>query len=264
MLKRTTIISLSIITILLINCSKSDSIQIYRPANVICCGDSVVYVYDGNGRFSEIDFWSGNKIHERNVATYSNGKIVKFRKSYPIPNSPDYPGPIYTFEYGSNGLPSYIVAYLYGNFDIPSDTIYFTHDNLNRLVKRETRLNNFTYNYTRYEYSPDNNVTKTYYGVDSSTPEILGAEYFTFDNHKRFFAGSPELTIIEVYVFEYQPSINNAITMRQSGGKVFSYGTPADVTYQITYNNQGLVNSVTTNYSFSSELIFHSMNYACN
>jgi hypothetical protein len=116
---------------------------------------------------------------------------------------------------------------------------------------------------TRYEYTTDNNVSKIYYIQNSGAPETIGAEFLSFDSHQRFFAGSPDLSLVEIYNFDYEPSVNNLLSLKLYATPGATYATAQNIDFTITYNGKGFVESINTSFYASPKFTFNRMNYSC-
>ena len=235
---------------------------ICSPANVVSTArDSIVYAYDGSNRLAEIQTMDGNDVVERYVMTYTDGKLTECAHRFSFVGSPDFTAGTFKFTYSSNGKPA-TRTFVQGSGPVFQIVLY-SYDEKGRLVNREVTVSGNTIMSTRYEYSGDN-VSKIYYVQSIGTDEILGAELLTLDNHKRFFAGSADLTLVETYIFDYEPSVNNVLTMKLYATPGVTYGTPFSYTFQVGYNEQGLVKSIggSSGYPFPI-FTFFLMNYTC-
>ncbi|SHH57275.1 hypothetical protein SAMN04488109_4425 [Chryseolinea serpens] len=253
-----------VLVVVLSQCSSDDDkTSICSPANVFTGSDSIVYVYDGNNHLAEIQTLGGKTVSERYVMTYTDGKLTQCTHSFPQVSGPDLTTETFTFSYGSNGKPA---TRTYAQGSGPTfETIVYSYDEKDRLTQRVTKVFDSPIMSTRYEYNGDN-VSKIYYVQSPGDDEILGAELLNFDNHQRFFAGSPDLILVETYIFNYEPSINNVMAMKISATPGTTYGVAFSYTWQIGYNEQGYVKSITTvnsnGYLFPI-FTFSRMNYTC-
>jgi len=252
-----------VLVVILAQCSGNDeATAICLPAVVFTGSDSIFYVYDGTNRLAEIQIMDGKTLAERYAMTYAEGKLTQCTHSFPQVSGPDRVAETFMLTYGSNGKPA-TRTYAYGSFPA-FETIVYSYDEKDRLTQRVTKSFDSPIMSTRYEYNGDN-VSKIYYVQAPGDDEILGAELLSFDNHKRFFAGSPDLTLVETYIFNYEPSVNNVLTMTITATPGTTYGTPFSYTFQMGYNEQGYVKSihnVSSGYIFPI-FTFSQMNYTC-
>jgi hypothetical protein len=253
-----------VLSVGLLQCGGGDDEKtaICSPANVVVSGgDSIVYVYDNSNRLAEIQTMDGNTVAERYVMTYTDGKLTACAHKFFQGSSPDLTVGTFKFTYGSNGKPAT------RTFETGSGPVFeivlYSYDEKGRLVNRQVTVSGNTMMSTRYEYSGDN-VSKIYYVQTIGGDEILGAELLTLDNHKRFFAGSADLTLVETYVFNYEPSVNNVLTMKLYATPGTTYGAPFSYTFQVGYNEQGLVKSIGSSSGYPFPIFtFFQMSYTC-
>lgn len=242
-----------------------EEMAICSPSNVLVYSgsDTIAYVFDGDNRLTEIQYRNRNIVKEHYVMTYTGGKLTGCTHSIPYKGSPDYILETYTLTYGSNNKPA-TRTYSQGNGPA-FETIVYSYDGSEKLVKRVTEVNDNPMRSMRYEYNGDN-VSKIYYTQSIGADEILGAEFLTVDNHRRFFAASDDLALVETYIFDYEPSANNVLTMKVYASPGVTYGTPYLYTYQFDYNEQGYVKAITNvapNAYYSPVFTFKQMNYTC-
>jgi hypothetical protein len=257
-----------VLVVVLSQCGGSDHDEetaICTPANVrVAAGeDSIVYAYDGGNRLAELQSMDGNRVIERYIMTYTDGKLTKCTHSFPEVSGPDFVTEVFTLTYGSNGKPA-TRTYAQGSGPV-FETIVYSYDEKERLVKRVTEALGTPIMSTRYEYNGDN-VSKIYYMQSKDADEILGAEFLSFDDHKRFFAGSSDLVLVETFIFNYEPSVNNVITMKLYATPGTTYGTPISCRFQMGYNEKGYVKSLTEAIYSGYPLpifTFSQMNYTC-
>jgi hypothetical protein len=94
--------------------------------------------------------------------------------------------------------------------------------------------------------------------------EVLGAENTSFDDKARFYAGSKELGILNVFVFGYEPSKNNKLQSTISWNNPGEQNTsPRTETYTLEYNDDGLITALSTT-AFTSVFTFLKLKYTCD
>jgi hypothetical protein len=257
---------LVIVLVVFVTCSHDDETKICSPTSLILGGvESYSYIYDADHHLTEIQHLHGNLSYERYRMTYENGKVKQLSYTMPRPENPDPPGENYVFSYGSNGKPS-LRTFQQGNGPILNQVLY-GYDEKERLVSKEYKSQQTLDYRVRYEYNADSNVSKIYYLRPLDEEEIVGAELLSFDNHQRFFAGSPDLKVIEIYFFDHEPSINNLLSLKIHATPRFTYATEPVIDYAVDYNGDGYVKAirnVSVNFLFETPVFtFGEMEYEC-
>ena len=111
-------------------------------------------------------------------------------------------------------------------------------------------------------------MTKTFYKSVGSGDERLGRENHVFDGHLRFFSNSPELVILNTYIFRYEPGKNNVTSATvYSPNPGVTLGAPEDVSYNLVYDAKGMITSNFLPYNVmvngQTEINFRLMKYDC-
>jgi hypothetical protein len=224
--------------------------------------DSVAILYNDTNRLTEMQFFgTGSNIRARCVMTYADDKLATFTKLYPTKEGVEVVFQTYTFAYNTHGKPSTVtVDYGDGN---SAEIITYAYDERDRLINREFKSHgNLTLN-VRYEYS-GNNVSKTFLTRGRGATEILSEELLSFDSHSRFFSGSADLTLVLIYILNWDPSLNNLRAEKIYATVNDNYAPPLDVHYDMTYDDHGYVQSLTDNDSYHDyTLNFRQVVYKC-
>ncbi len=233
-------------------------------AAVAFSGQYYFYEYNDAGKLTEFTRRSGEVfIAERYAVEYSGDRVSALQIMLPLGET-EVPGPVYKIIYGSDNKPKEVQYFTDKSAPDPVNTLKFTHDNSGRISKREFFTYTASMGYNRYEYNDDNNVSKVFHKQIIGDDEVLGSEYLSFDDKKRFFAGSPELTLLELYVFNYEPSVNNVLTEKIHATRNETYTPAGNITYSLSYDEKGNVSRLTsTAFQPIATLIFQKMDYEC-
>ncbi|HEV8513209.1 MAG TPA: hypothetical protein VGQ59_08020 [Cyclobacteriaceae bacterium] len=223
------------------------------------------YLYTGDKRLSEIQHVLSDPTtpYEQWKMGYTNGLLTTV--SYYIQYSGSVTPVVYTFEYGPNNKPSKLTQ-SQGTYLL--STITYKYDTKDRLVMGEENLGGgvaFTF---KYEYGVDNNVSKKYMATYSNAL-ALAAVHHTYDNRERFFAASPDLTLVEIYLFKYDPSVSNLIASTvYFDATAYSQTTFSPYLAQtFTYAQNGyitsIINEASGQYNYSWLFTFYGATYSC-
>jgi hypothetical protein len=217
------------------------------------------YTYDENGKLTKIELRSGSTISDRYSVQYE-GNVVKNVLVDDIVNQEARQK--YEIVYGDGGKPAEVKI-----FNVQTDVeatkrIEFTHDNAGRIATKKYHTSGVWTHTVRYEYSGEGNVQKVFI-TKPATEEYLASEFPAYDDKKRFYSASPELTVLELYLFDYEPSVNNALKHIIHADLSSTYSPAKDIDYSLTYENE-YVKSLDNETSFANNtILFQSMTYDC-
>jgi hypothetical protein len=266
----------AILLCLLAACNSDKGPEVCVPKSLRAYNDSIYYQYNDKHELTALLNFSGvNTMHSRIDLAYNNGKLVTVTNTITWSVTPRAVNS-YTLEYGSDGMPSRLTEIS------PPEALFktiteFTHDNNKRLVKAISSVTGAGYptkshvgGYV-YEYNDAGNVTTVKYVIidpqnTSNTKEVLGRENLTFDDRPPFYAGSKELTTLNVYVYKYIPNANNSIKARiYYVSNHSSLSSPSDITFTVNYDQNGRIATKSTPFfqSLSGELFFTKATYEC-
>ncbi len=251
----------------LITCSDShNEIKICLPVSIVSSNtaasgtDSILYIYGDNNRLAELQYHDADASREQFLLSYTDEKLTKCVHTYD--QSGTNVTETHVFAYGGNGKPSSKTR-AFGS-DPAIETVNYVYDEKDRLVQRNTESSGSLKQRTRYEYNDDNNVSKIYYIQGPGKNEIIGTENLTFDDHKRYYAGSPDLTFVETYIFDTDPSANNPLSLNYAAEPGYTFPAPVTLTYTLAYDENGYVKSLSFyNPFFPTELLSAQVNYTC-
>ena len=249
-----------------LSCSSDD-----EPAPEVCVPLVAInglttynYEYNESGRLERIEYYE-TRPEKEDLLTYdSKGRLIKVIRRW---IQLDYTYETYELDYNNQGKPATMRSWGQDT-SYPPEVTTFSYDTKGRLTIREKTVATFVRSY-RYEYDNNDNVTKVFLkGIDinNQDDEVLGRENLSFDTRPRFYAASPELETLNVYVFTYEPSKNNVLS---SSVTWINHGTyfsaPTDITYTVGYNEKELVNSLNLSFTPGSfpDFVFYSMEYKC-
>lgn len=248
------------------SCSDDEKALTCSPSNARIGRDSIVYQYNASTRLTAmLHFEYGRRLTRRDDIKYdANGRPNEVVSAHILSD-----GEVRIFEthkllYASDGKPSSLNSWTGSTATGDPFVTTFTHDTKGRLSVREMVLFPGVTRTYRYEYDTKDNVTIVFFRDYSSTEEVLGQQYTAFDSYERFFAGSDALTLIDLYVYGYEPSRNNktrAIITYINPSTWFS--VPVTVNYTMTYDDQGFVNSLSSDSFSAGDTPFYSINYEC-
>lgn len=222
----------------LVSCSSDDD---SRPANkcvpqtLWAYGDSIVYDYTASGKLSRILYYGSKTLIKVEKLEYDNKqRLSKFIRKYEAQTMP-----FQTFEiiYGTADKPERIDSWG-ANTSTPAIVTNIVHDAKGRLSTKSGPCN---YLY-RYEYDDNDNVKKIFCNDFLTGTEELARENHTFDTHQRFYANSPDLKIVNEYIFNHEPSQNNTLTATV----YYPYAntkfiTPVNVTFTLSYDGKNMI-----------------------
>lgn len=214
--------------------------QICKPAYVRSfSGDSVVYNYDATNRLTSIsyfDHYSPNVQFQDNLELDVAGNVIGLQKIFVPSGRVDQS---FKLSY-SAGKPDTLKTWSGpSNSEFYSFTA-FKYDDKGRLIERHSgsSMTASISNRYRYEYNEDGNVSKTFFTF-MDNPEFLGWENTSFDKYPRFFSGSKELETVNIFMYNYDPSINNKLTATYNAANPqLTFSEPVDVAFTATYNGQ--------------------------
>lgn len=248
------------------SCSEEEKALTCAPSNARIGSDSIVYQYNASVKLTAmLHFEYGRRLTGRDDIKYdANGRPNEVVSAHVLSD-----GEVRVFEthklfYSSDGKLSSLNSWSGPTATGDPFVTSFTHDTKGRISVREMTLFPGVTRTYRYEYDAKDNVTSVYFRNYSSTEEVLGQQYTAFDAHERFFAGSDALKLINLYVYGYEPSRNNktrAVITYTNPSTWFS--APVIVNYTMTYDDQGFVNSLSSDSFSAGDAPFYSINYEC-
>jgi len=195
--------------------------------------DSLAFTYDADHRPTALQYWRGDGLYQQYVMAYAGGQLSQCTRLLE-----DVEQESFSFVYGSSGKPVTRVRRVHGV--ATGDSVLYAHDADGRLVQMDFRSNGVFERRTRYEYHDDNNVHKIFQQTGDA-PERIVFEYLSFDRMKRFFAYSPELTIVEIYLLETEPSLNNVFRFNYYPPPEDVFPLPVLVEYYLGYTPDTLI-----------------------
>ncbi|SHH63648.1 hypothetical protein SAMN04488109_4754 [Chryseolinea serpens] len=227
------------------------------PTHMIRLFDSLAFTYDASDRPTTLQYWSGDVMRQQYVMTYG-GHVTKCTRWQDNVEKESF-----SFIYDILGKPVARLRLVSGI--ATGDSALYSHDEAGRLVQMEFRSNGVFQRRTRYEYDGDNNVRKIYKQTGDKRERIV-FEHLSFDRRKRFFGYSPELAIVEIYLLEAEPSVNNVTQLN------IYYPTPEDVyplpypiDYYIGYTPDTLISQSHDFFTYDTLLTeFTNANYVCH
>lgn len=231
------------------------------PLSLTSFGEDIRYEYDDNDKLISISYYSqGGSFAKRKVVTsYISGRLSGAIDKAIDPDGTEILINKYDLEYVGDKPAKLLVGL---NADA-RQTIKFSYDTKGRLVLR-TREFGSMITKTRYEYNDKDNVVKIFYTSPGTTVEVLGAENTSFDDKARFYTGSKELELLNVFVFDYEPSKNNKLQSIISWNNPGEQNnTPRIEAYALEYNDDGLITTLSTT-AFSSVFTFLRLKYTCD
>lgn len=243
------------------------SINLCVPHALKTENDSVVYAYVG-GHVKTASYYAGGRMNA--VAEFSYNKsaqLISVTKSNII-DGDDYIDSYNALSYGTDGRPTLLETTQSGSQTLRTR---FTHNTSGQLVKAETLYTGFSLGITRYEYDANGNIPKVYYTVyiNNEKTEVLARENLSFDDKEKFYVNSPDLKLLNEYVYGYLPTKNNCLSSTvyyHSYEQRFT--SPQSVTFTSTYNDDGLITSLisegTSTQLYSGEVLFNKVVYSCN
>lgn len=231
------------------------------PLSLTSFGQDIRYEYDEQIKLTSISYYSqgGSFVSRRVDLTYTNGKLSGAIDKSIDPSGVEILLNKYDLEY-TGDKPSKLLIGL--NPD-SRETTKFSFDAKGRLLVRTKEFGSMITK-TRYEYNEKDNVIKIFYTSAVSTTEVLGLENISFDDKARFYSGSKELEILNVFIFGYEPSKNNKLQSSVSWSNPSIQNTPPSTeVYQLEYNDNALITSQLTT-AFTSEFTFFRLKYTCD
>lgn len=97
-----------------------------------------------------------------------------------------------------------------------------------------------------------------------TTEEVLARENLSFDNKPRFFSTVSELEIFKTFILEHEPGKNNVLSTKVYFNGPHEYSIPLDLTYNVSYNDQGLIVDSIVHGLLLTEHHFSGVTYDCN
>jgi hypothetical protein len=228
------------------------------PQTLWAYGDSIVYDYAANGKLKKILYHVNKTIVKSEALEYDNkqrlSKVVRKYESQTMPYQ------TVQIVYDSNDKPERL-NWWRSNTDSAPLVTNITHDDQGRLSIKSGPLNRLF----RYEYDQNDNVAKVFGHDIINGGEVLARENHTFDNKKKFYANSADLKILNEYIFDHDPSQNNALT-----ATIYypypntKFNTPANVTFTTLYDDDGLITNKNNQQATDvGEFIFNFCKYKC-
>jgi hypothetical protein len=251
-----------------ISCRDKDPVAACKTHALIYDADSVVYAY-ADGRIKTVLYYgSGNLINRDDIEYNASGQPTDVSKS-----NVGLDGALSTDSHHSlvyeNGRPSQLLSDSYGGHF----TTKFKYDESSRLSTAETSsgYDGRFVGITRYEYDKNGDIPKVYYtiNINGALKEVLARENLYFDNNEKFYSQTPELKILNEYVYGYLPNKNNCL-----GSTVYYYSysqhfaSPLSINFIATYDDEGQIKSLQTEGQntplYSGEVLFKNVVYDCN
>jgi len=231
------------------------------PLSLTSFGQDIRYEYDDQNKLVSISYYSqnGTFANQKVILSYSNGKLSGAIDKSIFPDGSEILINKYDLEYVGDKPDRLLVGL---DADVREKT-KFTYDTKGRLVLRTKEFGSMITK-TRYEYNDKDNVIKVFYTSPGAATEVLGRENISFDDKVRFYSGSKELEILNVFVFGYEPSRNNKLQSDISWSNPNIQNIPSTIeNYVLEYDNNGLITGISTT-AFTSEFIFFRLTYTCN
>jgi hypothetical protein len=218
------------------------------------------YYYDDGDNLTRIELRDGTSISTRYTVQYDGDKV----KQLLIDNiAKNEKGAKYELVYAASGKPTEELVYTVQTDSEPSTRIEFTHDDAGRIASKKYFTEGVWTHTVRYEYTTDGNVQKMFI-TKASGDEFLASEFTSYDDKKRFYSASAELTLLEVYLFDYEPSVNNALTQVMHANLSSVYTPAKEIIFTLTYEENNYVKSLQNNTNFAANtILFSSMTYQC-
>lgn len=217
-----------------------DQHKVWRPVSLRNQDDSMLFVYTDAGRVASV-------IHHIPITTYiqeeqleydDNGKLK--RVSFFANNGQLVK--LCELTYDDKGYPQKMNVWG-SNLSVEPTVTTFYHDTKGRLTKREF-TNGIDVTAGIYEYDNDDRLIRFSY-QDESDPVVLGREYLSWDNRRRFFGWVSELDILYIYIQGFDPGKTNVLTSRiYANSPLDIYPEPLDLTNVIHYDKKGKVETV--------------------
>jgi hypothetical protein len=218
------------------------------------------YYYDDGDNLTRIELRDGTSISTRYTVQYDGDKVKQLLADNIAKNEK---GAKYELVYAANGKPTELLVYTVQTDSEPSTRIEFTHDDAGRIATKKYFTEGVWTHTVRYEYTTDGNVQKMFI-TKASGDEFLASEFTSYDDKKRFYSASPELALLEVYLFDYEPSINNALTQIMHANLSSVYTPAKEIIFTLTYEENNYVKSLQNNTNFAANtILFSSMTYQC-
>jgi hypothetical protein len=217
------------------------------------------YYYGENDNLTKIELRSGTSISTRYTVQYEGDKVKYVLVDYVAKNEM---GAKYELVYDGNGKPTEAIIYTVQTDSEPSSRIEFTHDDAGRIATKKYFVDGVWTYAVRYEYA-NGNVQKMFI-TKSDVAEYLASEFTSYDDKKRFFSTSEELTLLELYLFDYEPSANNALTQVMHADLSSVYTPAKQINFTVTYDENNYVKSLQNETNFATNtILFSSMTYQC-
>ncbi|HZY82479.1 MAG TPA: hypothetical protein VFE50_23295 [Cyclobacteriaceae bacterium] len=265
------------VCVLLISCNPEKAEEICVPQSLQVASDSISFTYTDTRQLTALQYFynRNSRVNKRIDLTYNNGNLVTVTQTtLAFVTSPRL-DVTFNLEYGSDGLPSKLTEL---KTFAPNEKYVteFTHDSNKRLVKAVRHVEGPAFDAPRhvggyiYEYNGNGNVVKIKYLLPGSLGEIVevvARENITFDDRPVFYANSKDLAILNVYIYNYVPNVNNILTSKILWPSFDSfYSKPEDFSYTPTYDEKGRIQSnshTALAVAVFGELNFSLVTYAC-
>ncbi|MEI9920059.1 MAG: hypothetical protein WDO14_14865 [Bacteroidota bacterium] len=252
-----------------ISCHEKDPAPaLCKPHVLTYTHDSIIYNYESE-RIKTVAYYISGIQTNQDQFEYTGDFLTGLSKITMEFDGTQTLDVYYTIHYDNQGKPDSLFSDSYaGHFET-----YFTHEN-GRLTTATTVsgiAQVFFVGTTRYEFNNDGNVPKVFYTIRQNgvKTEVLARENLSFDDSEKFYANTPELRIVDEYVYGYLPGNNNCLS---STVYYYSYAqhfaAPQSVSFTSAYNDQGLIQTLqyegTPTQLNSGEVLFNKVSYSCN
>lgn len=248
---------------------KDPSPEACKPHSLLYETDSIVYTYAGH-RITTVIYYGSGVITNRDEFTYdSEGRLSTVAKLLIAFDGSAAVDSHHTITYDGNGRPKTLATDSYsGHYETG-----FTHNDKAQLASAETTYGDqhWYVGTTRYEYDDNGNVPKVYYtlNLNGKYTEVLARENLSFDNKEKFYVNTPELKVLNEYVYGYLPNKNNCL-----GSTVYYYSyaqhfaSPLSINFVATYDDKDQIRSLqsdgTNTKLYSGEVLFKTVVYNCD
>ena len=245
------------ISLLLFYCSDDDS-YVCRPVNLFTPTEYTTYGYNAGGKIESISHYVDSDPLSEKIYYNQNNRIAAVdmighnRIVYKR----------HELFYDVNGTPLSMHSMDPGSSD-PPDVTSFYHDDMRRLIKMEIPSGNDVVVY-RYEYDTNDNVVRIFYTLPGQQ-EFIGRENLSFDDMSTLHSRYQDLYFLDTYVFRRLPLRQNVESaLLYSNGPLYRLNTPTVVTYQYSFNDDGLIVSRSSDYhGIIGEYNFSEVDYVC-
>jgi len=262
-------IIISILSIaVVLSCRDKDPAPVCKTHSLTYDTDSVVYSYT-DGKIKTVFYYGSGALLNRDDIEYNaSGQPADVSKLNVAPDGSLILESRHSLVY-ENDRPSKLITDSYaGHF-----TTKFDYDESGRLLTAETSwgYGEAFVGSTRYEYDENGNIPRVYYTINLNgvRKEVLARENTSFDSNEKFYSKTPELKIVNEYIYGYLPNKNNCL-----GATVYYYSyaqhfaSPLSITFIATYDDEGQIKSLQTEGQntqlYSGEVLFKNVIYDCN